>query len=141
MTVADLIARLEAAAEGSRELDAHIDAVINGRDVIRVEGDFSLATRHTPGRYWYDSVHFADAPNYTTSIDAALTLIPEGFAVRDFSIWPGCRPTVRILGTHRERDGLYWHNGTDGRWEAQGATPALALCIAALKARAEIAPE
>lgn len=55
----DLIAKLEAAAEGSRELDAEI-----------------------VGKLWADMGVFARStlPLYTTSLDAAVALVPEGTA-------------------------------------------------------------
>lgn len=114
-SIDEMIARLEAATEGSDELDSAISDCVSGQT--------------------------ESYGCYTRSVDFALTLVPEGFAVRDFSIWPKMRSTVTVLGAHLESDGLYWHHGGDGRWEAEGATPALALCIAALKARAALAPE
>ncbi|KKL04415.1 hypothetical protein LCGC14_2616320, partial [marine sediment metagenome] len=73
-------------------------------------------------------------PSPTESLDAALTLVPEGFAIEDFMIWPGHPASLTILGTHKDGD-KYWHNSSDGRWKGEAATPPLALCIAALKAR------
>lgn len=70
-------------------------------------------------------------PAYTASIDAAMTLVPEGWSVG--------------LGDLRGRDPVIWrahlrdHNNPDPstrQWvEGNCATPALALCAAALRAR------
>jgi hypothetical protein len=75
-------------------------------------------------------------PHLTSSVDAALSLVPEGYAVEGMGIWPGHPVTLTVLGTHRNKNGEYWHGSEDGRWRASGATPALALCIASLRARA-----
>ena len=59
-------------------------------------------------------------PNYTTSLDHALTLVPEGW------IWD-------VTST-----GCAWTMPDDvcvEQYSAYAATPALSLCIASLKAR------
>jgi len=73
-----------------------------------------------------------DAPHpYTASLDAAMTLVPEGWAVlMAFSEQRAvCDVHTAPLGQH-------------GTWpaHASAATPALALCAAALRARAETQP-
>ena len=98
-----LIADLEAAPEGSRELDERIARALDiGGTII---------------------------PEWSTSLDAALTLVPEGWFV----------------------DGDQTHQYVDGQWQwglyhqdeelaVHGwckPSPALALCIAALYARAQ----
>lgn len=65
---------------------------------------------------------------YTASVDAAMTLIPEGWF---FSGFEQQRPSVRV-----------WTEGNQARFSPQvdgphPATPALALCAASLRARAE----
>jgi hypothetical protein len=95
--LAELIARLEAAAEGSRELDAAIAVAVFG------------GGSHDPGT----------APHFTTSLDAALTLVPEGRG------W-----LMRSVG------GRGFAAISNAGEASQAKTPALALCIAALKARA-----
>lgn len=129
--MSDLIERLEKASEGSRELDAEIWAVVNGRGqpMQRVGpptyNPVRLFCNPTPEIDWigYDLLNIA--PAYTTSIDAALTLVPEN-----------CDWTI-------EPDGAWvrWM-GADDVEEAQcvlsqrgGKCTALALCIAALRAR------
>ena len=117
----NLIAELEAAPEGSEVLDVAICKAIC--------------------HYGPDDPLWHVLP-YSSSIDSALTLVPMGWgwSVGDIhgtcesagigrpwaEIWKrGDRP-VRLPGMHRT---------TDGRCLINAATPALALCIAALKAR------
>ena len=90
-----LVAELEKATEGSREFDAAI--------YIKLQAPLGLI------------------PHYTTSLDAALTLVPEGMA------W-----TILSGALHAACVG----DASTGNPVTKAATPALALCIAALKARA-----
>ena len=106
----NLIAKLEAATEGSRELDAEIALIIE------------------PG-HWsslFDALN-QQCPYYTLSIDAALTLVPEGglWSVCDMEEGPFAQVIRPIPG------GGFVGGLTQGR----AATPALALSIAALRAR------
>ena len=97
----DLLAKLESAECGSRELDRSIEAWrCNG---ALVQWEF---------------------PPYTTSLDAALTLVPEGW-------WYVIRPDSAILGPPNACDDC------DSKLKDAFdiATAPLALCIAALKAR------
>ena len=120
--LAELIAKLEAATERSRELDAEIWAHLNG-----FTG--AIKGRWVGGRWSWSvgsvGVWDDELPHYTTSIDAALTLVPEGWH------WTieGPDPLKRVSP--------YALLGLPGLREADGraATPALALCIAALRAR------
>ena len=85
----------------------------------------AVACRHTP----------TNRPRYyTASLDAAMTLVREGHGWR---LWvpnsesPEPSPFVTLWGNRREyapRDSI-------------AATPALALCAAALRARASQSPE
>jgi hypothetical protein len=62
---------------------------------------------------WPDSpYHHANARRYTESLDAAVTLVPE---------WAGWM----VMGNAAKV----------GRWPSRGASPALALCAAAMLAR------
>lgn len=103
MDVDDLITRLEAATEGGRELDALIGNAV-GR---------------TPDG-WVNYPH-AYEKHYTTSVDAALTLMPEG---RAFAL------LVYEAGAASAAIGEPPQFG-----EHEAPSPALALCIAAIKAR------
>lgn len=99
-----LLALLELASEGSRDLDVAITRTIHG---------------------YTEDVWYAD--NYTTSLDAALTLVPE-------DAWYSIH---RISLRHRPDDPPVHASVTTDRahiW-ARAKTVPLALCIAALRAR------
>lgn len=104
----DLTEKLAQAEGPSRELDAEISRALAGG----------------PADHWYQDhrgVYVTDncAPCYTASIDAALTLVPDG-ATGLISIGLGYARIERSDGTH---------------WSGDAATPAIALCIAALSAK------
>ena len=114
----DLIKMLEAAEGSNRELDERImDAVYGPREVhLNLGGQQTTAWKIRPG------VWMGIAPEGTRSLDAALTLIPEGF---EWMIRGGWAKLWRPSPDFEARID----------WEGSGATPAIALCIAALKAR------
>jgi hypothetical protein len=131
VTPVELIKHLEAAKEGSRQLDALI-----------CESGLEIAGRDDPcgwgpdpsGR---DAVAELEAPSrvqhYTTSIDAALTLVPQGWIWQVRVLYRGLpRPTNRAVVAN-DRTGMVL---TGEYCEAEASTPALALCIAALRAHA-----
>lgn len=110
-----LIERLGGAAEGDRALDWEIHC----RDGLQGVG------------------LYGDHPRYTTSLDAAMTLIPTDGSVNfaEFSwSWepsdPGVWPAASVRWYPPHKSGPDWHAFT-----VTAPTPALALCIAALKAR------
>ena len=108
--MSDLLARLEAATEGSSMLDNAIYDALWG--LPRMGGDYRGHTVPIPPE------------PYTTSIDAALTLLPEGWKWSVDS--SGCAWVCPV-----DADSAYTEMIVIG-----GVTiPALALCIAALKAR------
>lgn len=146
-----LIDRLQAATEGSRELDCHIAYAVDfqtegtGRtwrqlvDDIGFEYAAESVTRFNS--FWRQAV-----PHYTTSIDASLSLVPEGWGWCVGDIHP---PTEMYLEsglpwaeiwrrglTHSRIPGMLWDG--IGRNGINAATPALALCIAALRARGSV---
>ena len=121
----DLLERIEAATEGSRELDKDIASQVHpGTDWDK---------RYTANVGWghpdFNRVMRANpVPHYTTSIDAALTLVPEGWGFKaDCGLGYGNECTVGHVGENKMYD------QPDG-W-AKAATPALALCAASLRAR------
>ncbi|RDC66583.1 hypothetical protein HME9302_00034 [Alteripontixanthobacter maritimus] len=67
-------------------------------------------------------------PYYTDSLDAAMTLVQEGLRVWHYTHDDG-RSTVWVR--HRAADNPDWND-----WGKLFATPALALCAAALRAQA-----
>lgn len=119
----DLIARLEAAEGPQFVLDVEIWKTCHPADWKWQHGRFN-------------------PPAYTASIDAALTLVPEGWHLAALGfIHPDFRQETEldwradIFGpvTWAEDDGF-----PEPQYEAVGGnapTPALAICIAALKAR------
>ncbi|MBF3421059.1 hypothetical protein ISF41_32585 [Burkholderia pseudomallei] len=117
--IQSLIATLEQKPqEASRALDVLIHEAVFGERV---------APGHTP--------------EYTKSFEAALTLIPPGIAY-DLTVY-GCGPDGK---TYTCAAVQWWIDGRDGpgTWRASNGnklTPALAMCIAALKFTIEAAEE
>jgi hypothetical protein len=72
--LAELIARLEAATEGSRELDAEIEWIAHPFPEVPDQPGWRQLP-HGPQQHV-----LTVADRYTTSLDAALTLVPEGIA-------------------------------------------------------------
>jgi hypothetical protein len=131
--LSDLIAKLEAAAEGSRELDARIHVAVVNPAVMTDPGGYR---GERPVKYELAQDVFADrgadfsdaadllgAPHYTTSLDAAL---------------PG-ENIVKVARLPHGKEGWMWvalHNPSTGASLAGfGFTEALARRGAALKAR------
>ncbi len=115
---ADLIAKTEAALEGSPKLNAMIAEAL---DWTFMSG-WALSES-----YWIapDDSHHEMPPPWTESLDAALTLVPEGWGWGANQHSGLCRANVRNES-----------NGETLPLPVGAPTPALALCIAALKARA-----
>jgi hypothetical protein len=137
---ADLIARLEEASEGSRKLDVAIWDVVENWPVVTLNPDW----RKAPNGADVHALTFA--PDYTTSIDDALTLVPEGMRVRELGQWWDIyRPGgwfCAIMEWKRVGMALVEDTYSCGIPDDQtykipltAPTPALALCIAAMKAR------
>lgn len=111
----NLIDKLERADGPDRELDQLIAvwhrSQISGKRVLGV----------------------ANCAAYTASIDAAMTLVPEGWQLIKIE-WFNVNDSWRAF----MRD---WHIQSDTfaakTGDGQAATPALALCIAALRARSQ----
>lgn len=129
MTRSELIAALGKASKPSRELDGYIYMLTlpasRRRPVsweVTPEGMIWAWTQNPPhapgtGGWW------ATPPEYTASIDAALTLVPDN------AFWSLSVPKQPDMSGKR-----YWASLHAGKPGARGATPALALCIAALQA-------
>lgn len=113
----ELVARLEAAEDYDPLLNVAIWRVVDPDAVARMERELS--------RFGVDDSMLANnCEDFVGSLDAAMGLVPEG--------WDN-----RTIGIHRD-----WSEailGLPGAREAYGkaATPALALCIAALRARVQ----
>jgi len=128
MTIEELIAALETANLLSRKLDAAIyrlvglrsDEEAHCRDWCRMDGRADLT------RDRYIMTH---APRYTESIDSAMTLVQGGVFIKMVRYSDGW-----YVGLAPHRDAPIAHRGD------QKPLP-IAICIAALKARAALAQE
>lgn len=117
----DLISVLKAATDGSPDLDERVFEHVVGRDVEH-----------------FDYVSQAIRP-YTRSIDSALTLVPAGavwHVMNDYGL-PGRAKIVPSGKTIYDSNIYDAENFDDGPilFQGDGETPALALVIAALRAR------
>lgn len=114
----ELIERLEKATEPALELDGLIAEAIE-------PNRFKELDRRKDPNWDYFCAIFA-IPRYTASIDAALTLVPHGCDWEFGSaklVANGCWHWAKVIAIHAEHVGK------------GPTTPALVLCIAALKAR------
>lgn len=132
-----LIAALEAAKGPSRQLDAHVAANIEGIGQGR-----GFEARKTGRWRWHGPgplrSPWAKAPPYTGSIDAARTLLPSIRGNPRFHVYYEQRACPE--GAHHWR--IVSVGGFEPAFDVRGGTTpyedptgALALCIAALKAR------
>lgn len=115
----ELAERVERASGRDFELSREIKAALEGRVYVSFQDD--LANRNG-----------ASPPDWLTSLDAALSLVPEGWWA-DFSTQPNPQTGLIEAAVHR-------YVGEDSAEEHVGATatsnPALALTAASLRARA-----
>lgn len=122
-----LIERLERVTEGTRLLDAQIMKATRSVPEIWKSEDRELIPREDGFASFGKHGASVAAPNYTASIDAALTLVPEGM------FW-ACAPSwdLREHRIYKPYDGgtLQWPE-----WKGEHKHDAIALCIASLRAR------
>lgn len=134
-----LIARLEAAEAGSRELDVAI------RDALIPDGaanDFNFLTGFADRPETHGVMRVRIVEEYTTSLGAALALAER--------VLPGYEVSIsQRKPRHLETCAEWWHaslfkittgvvfDAGPGTISIKSATPALALCIAILKAKAQ----
>ncbi len=129
MTRTELIAALEAAEGPSRELDAEIELWRQQALGLAAgwKANYSLDKGRTRGWLW-DGKNLSsqtEAPHYTESIDAALSFTPEG---EQYCL--GCLSDTRVPVRGIPR----YHAWVGCTETVYGATPAIALCIANLRA-------
>ena len=110
----DLIERLEALSGPDREVDAEI-ALATGWMQIKTDW-----FRPKSADIWH---HKSELPRYTASIDAAMTLVSEGWY-----------PQIGKLSAESWQANMGQANRGNGV-NAYAAALAIALCIAALRAR------
>jgi hypothetical protein len=128
--IQSLLSRLKASTEGSRELDMDIRCAIGLPDTFCYH---KVVCWHRKADGWWDCetddgfLHFeaADTPHYTTLVDAALSLVPEGWTW--VVSWQGGKPWAAV----GEGEGEPWREWSPDH----AATPAIALVVAALRAR------
>lgn len=120
----------EKAVGADRELDALI------RCACHHPWEWHIRPAKKPGtvtaRYESGSHGTFIAQRFTASLDAAMTLVPEGWS------WGITAETERLLSGHTPFSASvrrYWTSFDQDHF-CRGATPALALCAAALRARA-----
>lgn len=108
-----LIERLEAAEFGSRELDSS------------VAGQFCNDVESDDGDFWWGPFdqQATRVPDFTTSLDAALALAERTMGGVSIDL---------LIRDHRTLCELNWPSNTV---HSSAKTPALALCIAILKAK------
>lgn len=126
--------RIEALEGPCREMEAEIYSARNPHmkpvtPVAKYRGRFfdpSKTTNIAAQSYHISGGATGIAPRYTTSLDAAMTLVPEGWLpIIDCTY---IRPEVELHPTDESSFG-------QGRRFGKAATPALALCAAALRAQ------
>jgi hypothetical protein len=126
-TVSDLAERCEAATGPDRELDCAIAVALGRTD----EGGSGFH-RTFPDDSVFEQVR---ALLFTASLDAAMTLVPEGWVIGSVAEEaPRTQWVVELRRGHRTSyDKVVFSEYTPGK---RCASFALALCAAALKARA-----
>ncbi len=132
----DLLTRLEQAKEGSRELDAEIHCHVHkGQRMThpKLPRGYTMtdlgnkARNENRARSQFIHSDRGPAPHYTTSLDAALTLVPPNHE------WSAGNDAENQKGWAKVGKEV-WDENFD-EYVVVSATPALALCIAALRAR------
>lgn len=131
----ELIERIEGAEGPSRELDAEIALAIG----VVPAGAFRPCAALDVATFATGAYGFWTAEAYTASLDAAMTLVLEGWAVGSLDWWPSRKSSsVTLLETGAFSNGMTGHDFDVHRQaRSYAATPALALAAAALKARGE----
>ena len=122
-----LIAALEAAEEPSRELDYHIHAAQLGSHFRKFSGGGGLFVINNLQHGIADKA----IPLYTSSIDAALSFTPEGWALYRINQYHMSDNPAWGWGAL-----LRYHVNPEARMAVgeSNATPAIAICIANFKA-------
>jgi hypothetical protein len=114
--------RCEQAAGPDRKLDGAVWCAANGYPFVKWDGAGAV-WRGADGSIQHRAAY--RVPPYTASLETAIALVPEGCE------W--LRKNPESMTVYRVPDDLKeWAQHIYGR----GATPALALCAAALRARA-----
>lgn len=123
--LADLIGRLARAQKASRILDIEICASVSDYSRSVYHRWCGLQPRGSTSATVKDFLRDRISTRYTSSVDDALRLVPRGCEVA-INIW---RDGTAKASVWNFQDAASEHHG------ASAITPAIALCIAALKAR------
>lgn len=115
-----LAERVEKASGPDRELDADIAKAVGVPATLVIGHECLGNLRSVP----------QNAPRYTASLDAALTLVPKRWRTESIGENPQIAGRWTVWLRHRLDDPRH------GVAVGDAATPALALCAAALRARA-----
>ncbi len=134
----NLTGKLVRAVEGTRELDAEIHCYVYPNRIIHknLQKGYTITDSDDPIKNSRlarsDFIHRdrGPSPQYTTSIDSALELLPE---VTGDNVKDGKGPVDWMLA--KTNGGMTIHACAGSMEKSFGETPALALCIAALKSR------
>ncbi len=148
MTLDQIIAELEKATGPSAAFDCRIFLALFDKQIMVDTGGYGKNTR--PVRYksarqiwtdawphWEDSCETKDlaahlgCPSYTSSIDAALTLVPEGWTVARINQNDNYTWACELRKGHLTS----FDKVVFGGKKHADPTPAIALVIAALRAR------
>lgn len=135
-----LIERLEKATEGSRDLDWAIDCILKPWHAGCQCEYWTVDNNDLYGIRWFSEEKqkwFPDhLPTYTDSIDAAVELVPDGWQISRFETKDTSRKhhfDLAHVTPNLDNDGGWASCPT--REASRAATPAIALCIASLRAR------
>ncbi|NVD45720.1 hypothetical protein [Qipengyuania atrilutea] len=116
---AGLTNKLEQATEGSRELDAEIWlALVADEKALKA---YHEGAKISAKEAAFRADYMMDGMRYSSSLDAAMSLVPEGYHV-ELERW----------ADNRGRCEINWPSNTVNAW---GSTLPLALCIAAIRSR------
>lgn len=128
--LAALLDRLQAAETGSPELDRMIaDLVLTPEKPVRLAGGPAIDIP----MWRYPDGSVGTELRFTQSLDAALTLVPEGKSWGVGTIMYDELPPRRAFAANCRREGYIGPETPEV--DATAATPALALVIACLRAK------
>lgn len=141
MSISELIEKLEKAESGDRFLDAAI--AVATFETISADEDLIYAKavvpsdKCTPGTFWRVSrsgMSLRTSERYTSSVDSALSLVPEGWAYQILHTSSLPYVSGKTHSAHIKAMSEYgWHDTPN--WTGDAYSAPLAICLAALKAR------
>lgn len=135
--IAEIIGRLEKASEPSWELDIEIGEIVFPDQYKTLCEDFEKTWKRAQENGLHDRrlacwrSTFQGVWRFTYSIDAALTLLPDGFAS---SVGTMAFKDNKMESDNEKPWATYWTPRGEN-YSFRAKTPAIALCIAALKSR------